>query len=57
MYKVKEKHQFAIVRVTPPGQFGNKIMLSEANQAQLKYLYETGHPAVEKIETKKETKE
>ena len=56
MYKVIEKYQFAIVRVTPPGQLGNKIMLSEATQAQLKYLFEIGHPAIEKIEPKKETK-
>lgn len=57
MYKVKETHINSTVRIYPAQPFGNRIILKTATQEQLKYLHDTGHECIEKINKKKETEE
>lgn len=57
MYKVKETHINATVRIYPAQPFGNLIILKTATQEQLKFLHDAGHEGIEKVNKKKETEE
>ena len=56
-YKVKKGFENACISITKPFKGINRIVLKDATQAQLEYLYLINYPGVEKIKTvKNETK-